>query len=121
MSEPFHHRSNFVNKRKSHKIPGKGKPSQNSKQFGRTLPESENNNNGNNRKFRHCNEFRDIGKTQRKASAKEKRKIHREKLIKNKLKYFSNISGGIPKIISLIGLSPYSNTKKKKKTFIIIL
>merc|ERR1712154_761054 len=71
--------------------------------------------NGNNRKFRHCSQFRDIGKAQRKATAKEKRKVHREQLIKNKLRYYGKVQGGTPKIVALIPLSPHSNTKKVKK------
>ena len=121
----FHHRSTFSNKRKSHKINGKSKSSSSSlsstkKVFGRIDDnDKKKNNNNKNNKFLHCNQFRDIGKAQRKAISKEKRKIHREKLIKNKLKYYGGkLVGGIPKVIVLIALSPYSNTNKIKKHFL---
>ena len=113
----FHHRSTFGNKRKSHKINGKSKPSSSStsKSFGR-IDENEKKINDKKRLFRHCNQFRDVGKAQRKATSKEKRKIHREKLIKNKLKYYGGKQiGGIPKVVVIIGLSPYSDTNKVKK------
>eukprot|EP01083_Nonionella_stella_P025126 69208_1 len=108
MTDPFHHRSNFGSKRKSHKLKGKSKPSSDNKSFGRTC----NDPNPNDRKFRHCNQFRDIGKAQRKATAKERRKTHREQAIKTKLKYYAKIQGGTPKIIAVVALSPHSDTNK---------
>jgi len=65
------------------------------------------------RKFRvHDSQFRDIGKAQRKAIAKEKRKVHRDKLIETRLRYFGQSKAGIPKIVVLIALSPNANTSK---------
>ena len=75
-SLPFHHRSNFGAKRKAHKVPGKSKPSSDSQSFGRV------DSNMKERKFQ-CNEL-EHSKAQRKATAKLKRKAHRDQLLATK-------------------------------------